>query len=379
MKSNVNLFIDEGVTLLGSHDEKEFPKTLTRAGGIQMYWHAAMISLMGQKNVKVSGRGTINGRGEYWWYKFWSSYKDYEKRGLRWVADYDISRPHMIQVHNSENVIIEDLTLKYSQFWTVHVVFSKHVTVRGLTIRNNMNGKTGPSTDGINMDSSTHCLVEDCDVDTNDDNFSFKSGINADGLKVGIPIQYTVFRNCISRRGHGGITIGSDASGGVHHVLAYNIKMFGTHAGIRFKSARIRGTITSDVHIHNIEMDSVGKMFEFNLDWFPDFSYPNLPDTLKNVPDFWKVIAEKVPEDIALPHFRDIRISNVTGKNGSKIFDVIAYPEAPLEDFTFKNVKVSGKLLGEINHVKNWQFENVSLQDLEGNGYKLDNQNITMR
>jgi polygalacturonase len=233
-----------------------------------MYWHAAMISLMGQKNVKVSGRGTINGRGEYWWYKFWSSYKDYEKRGLRWVADYDISRPHMIQVHNSENVIIEDLTLKYSQFWTVHVVFSKHVTVRGLTIRNNMNGKTGPSTDGINMDSSTHCLVEDCDVDTNDDNFSFKSGINADGLKVGIPIQYTVFRNCISRRGHGGITIGRDASGGVHHVVAYNIKMFGTHSGIRFKSARIRGTITRDVHIHNIEMDSVGKMFEFNMDWF---------------------------------------------------------------------------------------------------------------
>jgi polygalacturonase len=80
--------------------------------------------------------------------------------------------------------------------------------------------------DDINMDSSTHCRVEDCDVDTNDDNFSFKSGINADGLKVGIPIQYTVFRNCISRHGHGGITIGSDASEGVHHVLAYNIKMF---------------------------------------------------------------------------------------------------------------------------------------------------------
>lgn len=343
-----------------------------------MYWHAAMINVMGQKNVKVSGRGTINGRGEYWWHKFWSTYKDYEKRGLRWVADYDISRPHMIQVHKSENVMIQDLTLKYSQFWTVHVVFSKHVTVRGLTIRNNMNGKTGPSTDGINMDSSTHCLVEDCDVDTNDDNFSFKSGINADGLKVGIPIQYTVFRNCISRRGHGGITIGSDASGGVHHVLAYNIEMFGTYSGIRFKSARIRGTITSDVHIHNIEMDSVGKMFEFNLDWFPDFSYPEIPDTLKNVPDFWKVIAEKVPEDKALPHFRDIHISNVTGKNGSKIFDVFAYPEAPLEDFTFKKVRVSGKMLGEIDHIKNWQFENVSLQDQEGKGYKLDNPNITI-
>jgi hypothetical protein len=34
---------------------------------------------------------------------------------------------------------------------------------------------------------------------------------------------------------------------------------------------------------------------------------------------------------------------------------------------------------GEIKHAKNWQFENVTLLDLEGREFKIDNPNITLR
>jgi len=47
-------------------------------------------------------------------------------------------------------------------------------------------------------------------------------------------------------------------------------------------------------------------------------------------------------------------------------------------DFS-KHVTVSGKVLGEINNFRNWQFENVSLQDLEGNNYEIYNPNITIQ
>ena len=42
----------------------------------------------------------------------------------------------------------------------------------GLTINNNVGGH-GPSTDGIDIDSSTNILVENCDVDCNDDNILY--------------------------------------------------------------------------------------------------------------------------------------------------------------------------------------------------------------
>lgn len=45
-------------------------------------------------------------------------------------------------------------------------------------------GGHGPSTDGIDIDSSTNILVENCEVDCNDDNICIKAGRDADGLRV---------------------------------------------------------------------------------------------------------------------------------------------------------------------------------------------------
>ena len=45
----------------------------------------------------------------------------------------------------------------------VHSVFSRNVTIDGVTVRNNLSGK-GPSMDGINIDSSAFVLVQNCDA-----------------------------------------------------------------------------------------------------------------------------------------------------------------------------------------------------------------------
>ncbi len=64
-------------------------------------------------------------------------------------------------------------------FWGCQILYSDHCTINGLTINNNIGGH-GPSTDGIDIDSSTHVLVENCDIDCNDDNICIKSGRDAD-------------------------------------------------------------------------------------------------------------------------------------------------------------------------------------------------------
>ena len=87
LKRNIHLLLDQGVTLLGSQDDADYPSLWTRVAGIEMKWPAALININEQRNVKISGGGTIDGRGQKWWDKYWKMRRDdYEPRGLRWAV-----------------------------------------------------------------------------------------------------------------------------------------------------------------------------------------------------------------------------------------------------------------------------------------------------
>src|SRR5690606_9999212 len=137
----------------------------------------------------------------------------------------------------------------------------------------------GPSTDGVNMDSSSDVIVQNCDIDCNDDNITLKSGRDSDGLAVGLPTENIIIRNNIARRGMGMFTIGSETSGGVRNVEVYGNKAIGTTFGLRFKSARNRGGVIEAINIHDNEMENVRRPIRFELNWFPAYSYG---DVLKN-------------------------------------------------------------------------------------------------
>ncbi len=93
LKSNVHLRLDKGVKLLGSQNDDDYPLIWTRVAGIEMKWPAALINVNDQNNIKISGGGTIDGRGEKWWEKYWKMRReDYDLRGLRWAVDYDAQR-----------------------------------------------------------------------------------------------------------------------------------------------------------------------------------------------------------------------------------------------------------------------------------------------
>src|SRR5436190_20989665 len=209
LKSNVYLRVSEGVTLLGSQDDADYPSIPTRVAGIEMKWPAALINVNDAKNVKISGRGTIDGRGEKWWTKYWALRMQYEPRGLRWASDYDAERVRLMVIWKSSDVAVENLSLKRSGFWTVQVVYSDHVTVDGVKITDNK----GPSTDGVDIDSSSYVLVQNCDIDNNDDDICLKAGRDSDGLRVNRPTEYVFIRNNITRRGGGVVAFGSETSG----------------------------------------------------------------------------------------------------------------------------------------------------------------------
>jgi polygalacturonase len=186
LKSGTQLRVDEGVEIRGVQDLSGYSIMQTRVAGIEMKWPAALINVYQQSHVKISGKGVIDGDGKIWWDKYWALRKEYEPKGLRWAADYDCQRPRLIQIYKSSDVDLEGLTLRRSGFWTVHICYSQQVHVDGATIRDNIGGR-GPSTDGIDIDSSSGVLVEHCDIDCNDDAICLKAGRDADGLRVNRP------------------------------------------------------------------------------------------------------------------------------------------------------------------------------------------------
>jgi polygalacturonase len=64
LKSNVDLVICDGVEIRGATEETAYPDMWSRVAGIEMEWPAGLINIIEQKNVKISGKGTINGQGE---------------------------------------------------------------------------------------------------------------------------------------------------------------------------------------------------------------------------------------------------------------------------------------------------------------------------
>ena len=58
-------------------------------------------------------------------------------------------------------------------------------------------------------------------------------------------------------RGHGGVVIGSDMSGGVRNVFVHDCDFSGSLIGIRLKSSRGRGGVVENVWYQDIELGDI--------------------------------------------------------------------------------------------------------------------------
>jgi polygalacturonase len=364
LKKDVHLEIGKDVLLKGSQNFDDYPEIDTRIAGIEMKWPAALINIIGQENVQVSGEGKVNAQGKFCWDKYWAMRKDYDAKGLRWVVDYDAKRVRTFLVQSSSDVTLKGLTFSNAGFWTIQLLYSDHVTVDGVTVKNNEDGK-GPSTDGVDIDSSTWILVENCDIDCNDDDFCLKSGRDWDGLRVNRPTEYVVIRKSIARKGGGLLTLGSETSGGIRHVLATGLVARGTGNGFHIKSATTRGGTVEDIHFENIEMDSVGNAFMYTMNWNPSYSYSKLPPgyNYDSIPAHWKKLLQKVePVEKGTPHFKDIYVSHVKVKQAKKAINAAGLETSALDNFNFNDVEVNADNAGEISFAKNWKGKNIKIQ-----------------
>ena len=363
IKSNVHLRIDKGVLILGSQNFNDYPDIDTRVAGIEMKWPAALINIIDAENAALTGEGIVNARGKFCWDKYWTTRKEYDAKGLRWIVDYDVKRVRTVLVQRSSDITVKGLTFKNAGFWTVQLLYSHHLSVDGIVIKNNEDG-SGPSTDGVDVDSSSWVLIENCDIDCNDDNFCLKAGRDWDGLRVNKPTEYVVIRKCIARRGAGLVTLGSETSGSIRHIYCTDLTAKHTDNGLRIKSATTRGGTVEDVYFVNSVLDSVRNAYQFNLNWYPAYSYSELPKgyNIDSVPQHWRALVQKVtPPEKGIPYTRNFYINNVKITNAQKAFEVNGLVNSQIENFNFTNSSVTAAVLGEMVFAKNWIYKNFNV------------------
>jgi polygalacturonase len=174
--------------------------------------------------------------------------------------------------------------------------------------------------------------ISDCFVSVGDDCITIKSGTQFERPDLLQPCRNITITNCTLERGHGGVVIGSEMSGGVQNVTISNCVFIGTDRGIRLKSRRGRGGVVENIRVTNIVMDGVLCPFTMNLYYHCNGAKGD------------KIVSDKNPRpvDTGTPAFRNIHYSHITAvdvKIAAGFFYGLA--EMPLEDISLTDISVS--------------------------------------
>jgi polygalacturonase len=354
LKSNVNLHIAEGATLLFSAEPKDYlPAVYSSWEGLECYNYSPLIYAFGLKNVALSGTGTIKAQLDVWrkWFPRPKPHMESIKNLYNWAQDElpvekrnmvnDTSnlRPQFIQFNRCENVLIEDIKIRNSPFWTVHLYLSKNIVVRNIDIYAH-----GHNNDGIDPEMSQNILIENCVFDQGDDAIAIKSGRNPEGWRLQTPSKNIVIRNCTMKDGHQLLAIGSELSGGIENILVENCEA-GPGAKLMhllfIKTNERMGGYVKNIYFKNIKAQDIQDGI-LGIDTDVLYQWRTLVSTR---------IKKTTP-------IENINLENIQAKKGKFISKINGNPESPAKNVMLKNVKLENNTQERIQNkfVKNFSY-----------------------
>ena len=128
-KQGTHLHVQEGGKLKGSEHVGDFPIRETRIEGETCPYFCALVNADGLDGFTITGKGTIDGNGYYYWQEFWI-----RRKWNPQCTNKDEQRPRLTYISNCRNVTVQDVRLVNSPFWTNHVYKSDHVRYLDLYI-----------------------------------------------------------------------------------------------------------------------------------------------------------------------------------------------------------------------------------------------------
>jgi polygalacturonase len=375
LEDSTNLHLQKGAVLLFSQDPADYlPVVFSRHEDIECYKYSAFIYAEGKTNIAITGEGTLNGQGKPWW-PFKTEKKQVEQllndmaqRGVPVAQrifdgrDGRELRPAFFQPMRCTNVLVEGVTFLYGAFWTITPTYCNNVIVRNVRIVTE--GEYGHvfNGDGVDPSSTRNVLIEDCDFDTGDDCVAIKAGRDRDGLRVNLPTENVVVRNCRGLRGHGGIVIGSETSGSIRNILAEQCQFSGTDRIVRIKSARGRGGILENMWFR--DLSGTGILMEA--------LHINMLYTGSRLP---AAAVDRTTPQVRNIHFE--RISTTAGK--SYAIEILGLPEMPLENISFDRIVAEGEKGFRMADVRGVTLTNSSIRTASGPIISvMEGENITL-
>lgn len=346
LKKGVELHLAAGAVLLGSTNIEDYPKRETRIEGHFEPWRMALVNAQQLDGVRITGSGTLNGNGVPFWEAFWQRRKDNPK-----CTNLEVERPRLVFIDRCRDVRVSGVALEDSGFWNLHLYRCREVTVEDVRITIPSAAKLnlrGPSTDGIDVDSSQDVTIRRCYISTNDDNIALKGskGPLADHDKDSPPVENILVEDVECGDGNGLITCGSEATT-IRNVTVRNCRMTGRATVLTLKLRP-----DTPQHYENITLDGITlagsgriincapwtQFFELNGHAAPARRVNNI--TLRNLRGEYGALGTlrgnngDVLRDITLEDF-DVKVS--TDRVGERLI------LGATQNLVVKNVMVNGK------------------------------------
>jgi polygalacturonase len=310
LKTGVNLHLEPGAFLLGSTSRLDYGENIAEA----------MICAKYQKNISITGQGTINGQGAEVvkdLYKLLHARRLHDEK-WRVKRPNEKSRPELVAFSGCSNVNVSGVTLKNSASWVLTFRNSSQIKVDSLSIESTAYWNN----DGIDVVNCKDVHVSNCKVDCADDAICLKSEGETPGICENVTVE-----NCILRSSASAFKIGTGSYGGFKNIIVRNLTVYDTYrSAIAIEC--VDGGALENVDIRNVNARNTGNAFFIRLG---HRNKTGKAGSLKNVTisNVYAEISEGKP-DIGYPiegplqkYPHNVFPASITGIPGSRVSNVI--------------------------------------------------------
>lgn len=411
LKSNIELHAQTGALIKFSTDKSLYPIIETSFEGLNTWRCISPIYGKNLENIAFTGNGVWDGSGEAWrqvkkskltdeqWKKFvasggvlnekkdsWYPSEQYLKgakgadQNIRldlktkedFEAIHDFLRPVLVSIQNSKRVLFDGPVFQNSPAWNIHPLLIEDLIVRNITVRNPWFSQNG---DGLDVESCKNVVIENSSFDVGDDAICIKSGKDKDGRDRGVPCENIIVKNNIVYHGHGGVTVGSEMSGGVKNLHVSNCTFMGTDVGLRFKSTRGRGGVVENIYISDVFMTDIpSQAISFDL----YYGGKSIAETLAEGGN--TVSTKAIPVNEETPQFKNIVIKNITIKGAQQAVFLQGLPEMNLENIEISNLIAKSQKGFSIIDANGIKISNAQLDIEAKNAFEIYNtKNLSLK
>lgn len=258
MRSGVELYLEEGATILGSTNPRDYEIRTTSniADNPDEITGSALIFANGVEHVALRGKGRIDGQGLALALTIDSLHHtgeipdpNYNYRRMR-----PSKRPSLFYFHQCKDVEVEELQLQSSAGWGLVFDLCENLRLCLLKVKN----RAYWNNDGIDVTDCKHVLISDCLVDAADDGICLKSH-HPESCNYDVEVA-----RCDICSSASAIKFGTASWGGFRKIHIHDIKVLDTfRSAIAIES--VDGGRIDDILVERIHAKNTGNAFFLRL------------------------------------------------------------------------------------------------------------------